>query len=260
MEPKNNSQETEFDSFSSFGDVTVQIVKSNLPLCFEKLPSSVAQSVYRKFSNADRFCSLKKMHDFALGRWATENLIYSRFGQNVNWQVHNESNEKYFGFPYLVDSNRRLSHFLSITHSGDCAAAAISEEMSVGIDLERQCERTSTFLKILMNDYESAQYESKLKKIHSLWTYYWTAKEAISKVLQQGLRLSLQNIEVQIEPSKENPETANVGSATFHSSETPHCHFHLRFHHLKHKDESYILCIAIPKSNSDDIGHGPIRS
>lgn len=75
--------------------------------------------------------------------------------------------------------------FVSITHSGDFVAAAVSDT-SVGIDLEVKKELKPSVFKALSK--EELEYAEKSKDKNHTFLRIWTAKEAYLKLTGEGLK------------------------------------------------------------------------
>ncbi|MHA1304182.1 MAG: 4'-phosphopantetheinyl transferase family protein, partial [Candidatus Heimdallarchaeaceae archaeon] len=97
------------------------------------------------------------------------------------------------GQPYFYNrlTKQESDWKLSISHSNDFAIAAISKE-PIGVDIEKIEERKPSFYREVFTERE--QQEISQDKLMS--TKYWTAKEAVTKALGEGLHVNLHDIEI----------------------------------------------------------------
>ncbi|WP_232773767.1 MULTISPECIES: 4'-phosphopantetheinyl transferase family protein [Brevibacillus] len=86
---------------------------------------------------------------------------------------------------------------VSITHCDDFAAAiAFSEELPMGIDMERISVDRNKVLETQMTVKESSLLSSLPYSYETTLTLFWTVKEALSKVLKTGLTTSFHIYEI----------------------------------------------------------------
>ena len=83
------------------------------------------------------------------------------------------------GKPYLVDN----SHHISISHTKEYVAVALSKYHSVGIDIEYISPRVQKISSRFMSDEETAGISSENEIIHLL--LHWSAKESMFKALNE---------------------------------------------------------------------------
>ncbi|WP_075064052.1 4'-phosphopantetheinyl transferase family protein [Ornatilinea apprima] len=103
------------------------------------------------------------------------------------------------GAPYALVNDRELPGVLSISHSGDAAAAVYTSDSSIriGIDLEAITPRAPSFLETYFTPSELKWVSSAKEKDRALVsTLIWSAKEAVLKALQTGLRVDTREIEI----------------------------------------------------------------
>ena len=90
------------------------------------------------------------------------------------------------GCPIIEDG----SYFVSVSHSGDLVAVAVSSTSPVGVDVERIVSRRSLD-SIARRSMDPSEYEifisSEEEKKLSLFYKYWTIKEAYGKMTGKGL-------------------------------------------------------------------------
>jgi len=81
-----------------------------------------------------------------------------------------------YGKPFLASG----SHHISVSHAGDYAAAVCSENIPVGIDIEKLKDRVERVKERFMLDreLESLDRENRLEHIY----IYWCGKEALYKL------------------------------------------------------------------------------
>lgn len=108
------------------------------------------------------------------------------------------------GAPYI--SNTQGSGNISIGHRDDIAVAAFTPQNNIrlGIDLETIETREMNFVEDFFTKVEADYTQSLAGEIQSVWTtLVWSAKEAILKAWQKGLRLDTRSIEIQPIPATE---------------------------------------------------------
>ncbi|MED1947228.1 MULTISPECIES: 4'-phosphopantetheinyl transferase [Brevibacillus] len=86
---------------------------------------------------------------------------------------------------------------VSITHCDDLAAAiAFSEELPMGIDIERISVDRNKVLETQMTAKESSLLSGLPYSYEATLTLFWTVKEALSKILKTGLTTSFHIYEI----------------------------------------------------------------
>lgn len=86
---------------------------------------------------------------------------------------------------------------VSITHCDDLAAAiAFSEELPMGIDIERISVDQNKVLETQMTAKESSLFSCLPYSYETTLTLFWTVKEALSKILKTGLTTSFHIYEI----------------------------------------------------------------
>ncbi len=108
------------------------------------------------------------------------------------------------GAPCAYYADQPLPGCLSISHSGDWAAAAFTpQRLRVGIDLEKITHRSDAFIQDYFTEQEVIMVSSALTgsppgtpRSAEQATLIWSAKEALLKGLGIGLRLDTRQVEV----------------------------------------------------------------
>jgi len=124
----------------------------------------------------------KRRRDWLGGRFAAKRAA-NAFAGAADCEVLNRPSRQ----PYLAKGGEELPLFLSITHSGDFAAAAVSG-FPVGMDLETVAERPQSW----RNEFFSAE-EARTSGALAL-TELWARKEAVLKLLGIGLTTDLKKL------------------------------------------------------------------
>lgn len=136
----------------------------------------------------------KRRYDFLRGRWIAKKLM-SRVTPGMGLlDVSILPDDR--GVPCLIGSQGPLPYSLSITHTDGLAGAAIVELPElVGIDAERLIADPS----LIAQDYFTETERGHLADAPTssrVATVIWASKEAASKALGEGLRLSLTSMVV----------------------------------------------------------------
>lgn len=129
----------------------------------------------------------KRAKEWLAGRYAVKKLASDFFTfPMTSMQVKNARN----GMPVLqVEGGNHLT--ISISHSGDYAAAAIAlADNLIGIDVEKVEERPESWAKEFFTEREL------VVNTPTFLTELWAKKEAILKLLQIGLVLPAKDIEI----------------------------------------------------------------
>jgi len=141
----------------------------------------------------------KRRREWVLGRMTAKALLTSEglpfAGQPMNSLLIENHPE---GAPYIA--NQANPGNLSISHRERVAAAAYTEfsTMQVGIDLEKIEPRAMSFVEDFFTQAEAAYTNNLSGEAQQVWiTLVWSAKEAILKAWQKGLRLDTRSIEIQ---------------------------------------------------------------
>ena len=129
----------------------------------------------------------KRAKEWLAGRYAAKKLATDFFTHPMKrMQVKNAKN----GMPVLqVEGGNHLT--ISITHSGDYAAAVIAlADDLIGIDIEKVEERPEGWAKEYFTEKELTV------NTPAFLTELWAKKEAILKLLQIGLSVPAKDIEI----------------------------------------------------------------
>ena len=133
------------------------------------------------------FTMEKRAAEWLAGRYAAKQLAMDFFTYPMKkMQIKNAKH----GMPVLqVEGGNHLT--ISITHSGDYAAAAIAlAEDYIGIDIEKVEERPESWAKEYFTEKELTV------NTPAFLTELWAKKEAILKLLQIGLTVPTKEIEI----------------------------------------------------------------
>lgn len=146
---------------------------------------------------------------------------------------------------------------LSISHRENLAVSAYthSKLINIGIDLEKIEAREWSFIEDFFTSQEAAHVGTLPKSLRALWvTIVWSAKEAVLKAWQKGLRLDTRRVEI-LPASFEGTQTKEniwmpLGFIS-HASGFPDCWLFWQ------QRENYILTLASTKNTGDPIGESP---
>ena len=145
----------------------------------------------------------KRWEDWRLGRWTAKRALVqlSALGGPAG-----EGREELAriavlpaasGVPQAYCDGLRLPWAISISHSHGRALVAVRTEASaVGCDIERVERRSAGFLEDCFTESERCRIAAS-RTPEVLSTLCWSAKESLTKVLGQGLRLPLPGIELE---------------------------------------------------------------
>lgn len=154
-------------------------------------------------SEARRYESMKfelRQKSFIAGRRAAKHLLMDcvpelRGCSPARISIENRES----GAPFVLVNGQELPGMLSISHCGDAAAAAYTSESSIriGVDLEAIAPRAPSFLETYFTLLELEWVLSAKEEDQALIsTLIWSAKEAVLKALQTGLRVDTREIEI----------------------------------------------------------------
>ncbi|WP_343796375.1 4'-phosphopantetheinyl transferase family protein [Gaetbulibacter jejuensis] len=109
-------------------------------------------------------------------------------GKKFNdYQLHYTKYHK----PFFIESDLKFN----ISHSGNMAVCAISDEFEIGIDVELMNEIVVKSFKTHMTSYEWKKINDEEDEICAFYKY-WTNKEAVVKAYGKGLSLPLKSFEI----------------------------------------------------------------
>ncbi len=140
-----------------------------------------------------RFVTAALRHRFVAGRARLRSLLGGHVGRDPRGLVFAENA---FGKPRLAD--HPSTHF-SLSHSGDLAVLAVSDQREIGIDIERV--RPLEHLDLARRYFhpgEVAAIEAVTAPDAQLLAFFrvWTLKEAVVKAIGKGLSIPLDTFEV----------------------------------------------------------------
>lgn len=150
----------------------------------------------------------KRHNDFLRGRWIGKKLLGSVApGAGLRDLLILPDDR---GVPCPFDAHGALPWSLSLSHTEGFAAAAITPLPGlVGIDVERPIPEPSLVAQDYFTDRERSFLVPAGDRASRVAAVIWSAKEAASKALGEGLRLSLLAMEVSdagpLEPSSWHP-------------------------------------------------------
>jgi len=147
----------------------------------------------------------KRHNDFLRGRWIGKKLLGSVVPGAGLHDLRILPDDRGVPCPFCAD--RPLAYSLSLSHTDGFAAAAIAPLPGlVGIDVERPIAEPSLVAQDYFTDRERSFLNPAGDGANRVATVIWSAKEAASKALGEGLRLSLLAMEVgdpgSLEPSR----------------------------------------------------------
>ena len=159
--------------------------------------SPAEKTIYEGF----RFEARRK--SWLAGRFTAKHLVSKIYDARYRPdQIEIRNND--LGAPCAYRADQPLPGCLSISHSGDWAAAAYApKKLRIGIDLENITHRSDAFIQDYFTEHEvkmvsSAHTSSPTGTLRSAEraTLIWSAKEALLKALGIGLRLDTRRVEV----------------------------------------------------------------
>ena len=139
---------------------------------------------YKQYQN---FKIEKRASEWLAGRYAVKKLAIDFFNLPMKkLQIKNAKN----GSPVLqAEGGNNLT--ISLTHSGEYAAAAISMTVDlIGIDVEKVEPRLENWTKEFFHD------EEILENTPAFLTELWAKKEAVLKLLQLGLSVPAKDVKI----------------------------------------------------------------
>ncbi len=150
----------------------------------------------------------KRKQDWLSGRWVAKNLIFELIKEQNTFELKEISIGNHSaGDPFVILREEILNGSLSISHRGGKSAAAFTSipNISIGIDLELIEEKSEGFIEDYFNEGETKEVMSfaKIGKKDCLASLLWSAKEALLKAHQIGLRIDTREMELQI-PSEDS--------------------------------------------------------
>lgn len=140
----------------------------------------------------NRMGVLKRQIEWLAGRWIVKHLVVDRLAPALSLDqiqvLHDEHRA-----PFI---DRFPNHCVTITHSGQWAAAAICMDARTGIGLDLECltgRDLKAILKVGFSDRERKQLAPPVPKEV---LRRWTIKEAYLKFIRKGFSQPLQKVEI----------------------------------------------------------------
>jgi phosphopantetheinyl transferase len=133
--------------------------------------------------------TLMKQIPWMMGRITAKDAVRSLIFKKRKFKIHPaiiaiKSDE--LGRPY-VEGEHTENINISISHKEECAVAAVSDNGSIGIDVEIIKERERNFIDMVLNP-EEIKLQPSLQDISEWVTRCWVAKEAYGKSMGEGLK------------------------------------------------------------------------
>ena len=141
---------------------------------------------------SQRFKNEKRKLEYFSGILASKECYLKQLPTGVSYHdIEVQKDEKGKPFFYSYNEKQKIPIHLSISHSNDFSVAMISKN-PVGIDLELIESRSPSFYKEVFTESERKHISENDK----LGTIYWTAKEAFSKAIGEGLHVNFRDVEL----------------------------------------------------------------
>ncbi|SFJ69916.1 4'-phosphopantetheinyl transferase family protein [Thermoflavimicrobium dichotomicum] len=210
--------------------------RANMCLCYSPFLAQYLETVkYLHPKELEYYFTLKfeqRIKSYLAGRYAAKKA--------VSFFVRDENLDRIlieqgiFNQPIVVHPNK-MNIQVSISHCDDLGVAiAFSEELAMGIDIERISIDRKDVLRTQMTDREKELIESLPYSDETTLTVFWTAKEALSKILKTGLTTPFHIYEIN------QIEIKNGAIFSFFKNFTQYCTVSFIFGH-------YICSITYPR-------------
>jgi 4'-phosphopantetheinyl transferase len=155
-----------------------------------------------EFTRQQSFRFLKRKQEWLCGRQTAKSLLLKTSKHLQNSQFSDFSIENYAdGSPYVIRNGEVLPGSISISHRSGFASAAWTPNPNdkIGIDLEVIEPKPASFVEDYFTIHETKNvFEQKPEEQPLVSSLIWSAKEAVMKALQTGLRIDTRQIEIQI--------------------------------------------------------------
>ena len=164
----------------------------------QQLPADLDWLTAAERERLEGFRFDKRRRDWLLGRWAAKIALLEVIGLSRRDIRRLEIDSAPSGAPIPRLDGRSYPIGLSLSHSHDCAFAAVSRgATSLGCDIELVEPRSEIFVETYFTESERAQVDSTSPSYRdTLVTKIWSAKESTLKALQTGLRVDTRRVEV----------------------------------------------------------------
>lgn len=147
-----------------------------------------------------RLATAKRRRDWLLGRWTVKRLVQAWLAQRgVRLSLdaividNRPSGAPFVRLPHAVD----LEPIISISHSGDLGLAALlpTTTIPLGTDAEQVVARAPAFIETFFTSAEADAWSQAPPAAQPrLATTIWSAKEAVVKAVQTGLRIDTREV------------------------------------------------------------------
>jgi 4'-phosphopantetheinyl transferase len=142
-------------------------------------------------ARAARLTFAHRRGDFLLGRWTAKRALAAWLGCDPGPHLEVRADES--GAPRPWRREQPLEVAISLTHRGGFAACALAEPGPVGIDLELVEPRSDAFVASYFTDDEQRTIGEDRALLPNV---LWSAKESVLKLLGDGLRRDVRDVEI----------------------------------------------------------------
>jgi 4'-phosphopantetheinyl transferase len=164
------------DEFFEAGYCIAKGTKDDIPKMINTLHAN-EEAYYYSLKHERRKAS------YLIGRFAAKEAVLELTGKDAK-QIHVSNG--IFNFP-VVKGVQPDNIQITLTHCNDIAVAiAFPEEHPLGVDLEKIDAERHTVIKEIVNAGEMAQALKEGVKKEEVFIFFWTVKEALSKILRTG--------------------------------------------------------------------------
>lgn len=144
-----------------------------------------------EFTILNGFKAQKKQIEWVCGRFALKTLVNKKLSLDMPLEEIKISYQKR-GAPFLNDYP---DISISLSHSGDYTAAALSQTpgTTIGIDIEQIGKMPDSFF--MKTAFSAKEIRSIAPKAHEIFRH-WTIKEAFLKYIKMGFNENLHRVEI----------------------------------------------------------------
>ena len=170
---------------------------------FKNLPKSDNWLSKSEKEVQDTLYFAKRRNEWRLGRWVVKKALQKHIAEPLN---KIEVLPRKSGAPKLIINQKEYKLAFSISHRERKALCAFSEQLNtIGCDLEYVEPRSDLFIRDYFTADEQGHILEHPGQNNLFANLIWSAKEAVLKVLQLGLRLDTLDVNVHtIQTSQEN--------------------------------------------------------